>query len=250
MTGVFAASNIDTAYPRKLQKPEHVQQPVRDSADTFIMDSGIGDDEISNADVLDLATRYDADFVVAKDYLGDQTRTTESVAEFLDLIDGHECDATPMIPLQPPHDQHYYDLTDQHGEQSHYVLGGMAVPDCGTKSQVQHITAFDRAVHDSAHVHALGVGGGREFVRRMAPKQMLDSVDCATPALAAMNGRVICDDLRQETVMIHSGQGNKKRVRQLAAFNSWQIQDAWAEGCQDEVTTSQTCLGESHGVEL
>jgi hypothetical protein len=244
MTKVFIASNIDTAYPRKLQKPANVNQSVRDSADTFIMDSGIGDDEISNADVLNLTSRYNADFVIAKDYLGDPPQTTESVAEFLDLLDDHECDATPMIPLQPPHSQHYHDITERCGEQSHYVLGGMAVPDCGVKTQIQHITAFGRTVHDSAYIHALGVGGGRDFVRRMAPKQILDSVDCATPELAAMNGRVICEDLRQETLMIHSGEGNRKRVRQLAAFNSWQIHDAWNRAVESEITSSQTSLGE------
>jgi hypothetical protein len=118
----------------------------------------------------------------------------------------------------------------------------MAVSDCGTNDQVSYITAFDRVVHDSAYIHALGVGGGKEFVRRIAPTGILDSVDCSTPAMAAMNGRVIDDNLRQKTIMIHSGEGVQKRVRQLAAFNSWQLQDAWTRGAARPVNSAQTSL--------
>jgi len=116
---------MPTDYPNKLQKPSTVGSRVRDTADSYILDSGIGDD-VSNAEVLELAEQHDADYVIGKDYLHDQDATTESVNEFLELHALQDVDATPMIPLQPPHHEHYHDLPGH----SHYVLGGMVlVPD-------------------------------------------------------------------------------------------------------------------------
>lgn len=241
MTDVFVASNIDTAYPRKLQKPSTVNQSVRDSAESFILDSGIGDDT-TNTEVLDLAAEYNADYVIAKDYLHDQEATTESIGEFLRLYDNHECNATPMIPLQPSHADHYQQVIDRYGEHSHYVLGGMATPEYGTQQQLREIKAFGRVAHKDAYVHGLGVGGGREFVERMAPLDVLDSVDCATPEIAAANGCVIDADLRQNEVRIYNGEGAKKRNRQLAAFNSWQVQDAWRGWSERSVRSFQSGL--------
>lgn len=42
MVRVFVASNLPTAYPYKLQKPTTVCDSVRDTAETFIMDSAEG----------------------------------------------------------------------------------------------------------------------------------------------------------------------------------------------------------------
>ena len=243
MTDVFVASNIDTAYPRKLQKPSTVNDAVRDTAETFIFDSGIGDDT-TNREVLDAAHTYNADYVVAKDYLHDRDATTDSIAVFFEEYDSHPCDAKPMIPLQPPHARHYREITDRLGAFDHYVLGGMAVPEVSTTDQIRHIRAFDRVVHENAYIHALGVGGGREFVETVAPLEILDSVDCATPEIAAANGCVIDADLRQREVREFNGTGAKRRNRPLAAFNSWQLQDVWERERTRDDGQDQTALGD------
>ena len=243
MTDVFVASNIDTAYPRKLQKPSTANDTVRDSADVFIYDSGIGDDT-TNAEVLDGAHEYAADYVVAKDYLHDRDATTDSIREFVDLHADHPCEATPMVPLQPAHGRHYQEVTDELATFSHYVLGGMAVPEVTTRDQLRYIRNFDRVVHDGAYVHALGVGGGKEFVEEMAPTGILDSVDCATPEIAAANGCVIDADLRQKEVREYNGEGARKRNRPLAAFNSWQLQDVWERERTKARETEQTAAND------
>lgn len=243
MTDVYVASNIDTAYPRKLQKPSTVNDAVRDSAETFIFDSGIGDDT-TNREVLDAAHTYNADYVVAKDYLHDRPRTTDSIRAFFAEYETHSCTATPLVPLQPPHARHYDELTDALGTFDHYVLGGMAVPEVTTAEQIRYIRAFDRVVHDDAYVHALGVGGGREFVETVAPLGILDSVDCATPEIAAANGRVIDADLRQKEVREYNGEGARKRNRPLAAFNSWQLQDVWERERTKARKTEQTAAND------
>jgi len=40
---VYIASNMPTDYPLKLQKPSTVSDRVRTTAETFILDSGIGE---------------------------------------------------------------------------------------------------------------------------------------------------------------------------------------------------------------
>jgi hypothetical protein len=239
MTDVFVASNIPTAYPRKLQKPSTVNDPVRDTAESFIFDSGIGDDT-TNREVLDAAHSYNADYVVAKDYLHAPDRTTDSIAEFMDIYASHPCTATPMIPLQPPHARHYQRLTDQLGTFDYYVLGGMAVPKVSTQEQIRYIQDFTRVVDGDPHVHALGVGGGREFIETMAPLEILDSVDCATPEIAAANGCVIDAQLRQREVREYNGEGARKRNLPLAEFNSWQLQDIWERERTRDRDTEQT----------
>lgn len=237
MTKVYIASNMPTQYPRKLQKPSTVSQTIRDTARSFIMDSGIGDD-VTNTEVLDLAHEYNADYVIGKDYLHDQDVTTESVREFLRLYESHECDSTPMIPLQPPFHEHYRDLPGH----SHYVLGGMALSDVSEQRKMAWIRRF-RDVEPDAYVHALGVGGGWEFTRRMARDELLDSLDCSTPELAASNGCILDSRLSQTEVRVHKGEGARRRNVPLAEFNSWQVQDVWSREMRD---CGQTTIGEMY----
>lgn len=239
MTDVFVASEYPTDYPRKLQKPGNVTQTVRDTAETFIFDSGIGDDT-TNEEVLRYADEYDADYVIAKDYLHDKERTTESVREFLQLYDRHPCDATPMIPLQPPHHEHYQDLDGY----SHYVLGGMSVPELSTQDRIRYVLDFARVVEGNPYIHALGVGGGRKFAEKIAPLGILDSVDCATPEIAAKSGKVIRSDFAQRHVTVHQGEGASRRNHPLAEFNSWQLQDLWDKLRKDESGITQAGLGD------
>lgn len=222
MTRVYVASNIPTSYPHKLQKPSTVNAAVRDTADSFIMDSGIGDDT-TNEQVLDLAHKYDADYVIAKDYLHDQDRTAESVHEFFDLYPDHPCDATPMVPLQPPFENH---LTMWGLEGfDHYVLGGLV--DYGWWEQLPWIRGFREKAGWDVYAHGLGVGGGIEFVSRVAKTGLLDSIDCSTPEQAATFGSVLGTDLEQIQVRVGNGEGSSKRTHALAEFNSWQVADVW-----------------------
>lgn len=224
-TDLYVASNATHDSPRKLQKPDNASRVVRDTAETYILDSGIGDDT-TNPEVLDLAARLDADFVIPCDILHDQEATTESVRDFLGLFEGHRCTATPMIPLQPPHAEHYQDLAGH----DYYCLGGMSLERIPASQAVRWIKQFRGVAGSEPHVHALGVGGGNEFVTKMAGTGLIDSVDCATPELAAISGDVIGPDLRRQNTLIHSGGGHNKRKRPLSELNCWQIQDAWNQG--------------------
>jgi len=226
---LYVASAMPTDYPHKLQKPSTVSNRVRDTATSFIMDSGIGDD-VSNEEVLDLAAEHDADYVVGKDVLHDFQATSENVWRFLELYDDHACTATPMVPVQcnPNEGVWHADHVPELPDTGHYVLGGMAVPEVSTTDQIKSSRECRETVGEDAYVHGLGVGGGMEFVSKVAGTGWLDSVDCSTPEQAAMFGAVLDERLRQrETMVFGGGEGKSQRTYPLAEYNSYQVRDVW-----------------------
>jgi len=186
MTDVFVASELAHNYPLVLQKPANATRKIRETADTYILDSGIGD-ETTNGEVLNLAHDLDADYVIPCDELHNQAATTRSVQEFYLQYDSHPCDATPLIPLQPPHADHYHDLPGH----EHYCLGGMAGKDVSDDQAIRWIREFREVAGPDIYLHALGVGGGSTIVRALAGERIVNSVDCSTPELAAMNGKAL-----------------------------------------------------------
>jgi hypothetical protein len=225
----FVASNIPHDYPLVLQKPATASATIRETAETYILDSGIGDDTDPH-EILGLSADLDADFVIADDELHDQAATTRNVRRFEDLHADHETDATLMTPLQPPHAEHYRDLADH----SHYCLGGMAGDGVSDEQAVRWIRAFRQAAGPDPYVHALGIGGGIGVVRALAGTGLVDSVDAATPEVAAFHGDVLGPELRHRGVKVHSGEGNRRRVEPLAEFNCWQTRDVWQREATDD----------------
>lgn len=219
---VYVASNMPYEYPYKLVKPEHVTPKVAQSCDTLIMDSGIGNDDVTNADVLDLADRHNADMVVAKDYLHDQQRTTESVQEFLDLWEKHDCRATPLIPLQPDHAEHYDDVPAAY----HYLLGGMAF-DYNTSEIINAVEMFRAKAGMGPYVHLLGVGANPRLMDWLADNpEYVQSIDCSTPEQCAINSNIYDTSLRQRDYQIRSGEGSSQTRYMLAQHLAYTLNDA------------------------
>jgi len=223
---VFIASALPTSYPWKLQKPSTISPRVRDTADEFILDSGIGDD-VSTADLLDLAAKYDPEYLVAKDELHDHDTTTKNTVDLLNRIDDAQTDAEVLVPLQPPYTDHYRKLCERGVTGHKYVLGGMAVPEVDTAQSLEWIHKF-RDIAPDVYAHGLGIGGGIEIVEALAGRNILDSIDCATPEMAAINGCALDTRLRQNELMAFpGGDGRSDRTTPLAEFNSWQVHDVW-----------------------
>jgi len=219
---VFVASNMPTDYPWKLQKPSTVSDRIRETASEYILDSGIGDD-VTTGELIELSREYEPDYLVAKDELNEHDTTIENTVEILDRDYCGEL----LVPLQPPYDEHYRKLEAIGVTDEKYVLGGMAVKEVDTATQLRWINDF-REVAPDAYAHGLGVGGGIKFVEACARNDLLQSVDCATPEMAAINGAVLDTRLRQQEVMaFDGGTGRSKRSYALAEFNSWNLHDVW-----------------------
>lgn len=229
---VYVASNMPYPYPYKLGKPSHATPKIRDSCTTWIMDSGIGNEDMTNTEVLELASEYDADFVVPKDYLHNQPKTTESVLEFLELYDDSDIRATPLIPLQPPHGEHYRDLPDFGA----YMLGGIAF-DYSPNEQISAIESFRDVAGGGPYVHALGVGGSMTVVRALANNPgWVQSVDCSTPEQAAKNGAILDSQLKQRPIEILTGEGSSRGRYSLAETNAYQLCDAFTRAARSEMS--------------
>lgn len=235
---IYVASAMPYPYPYKLMKPEHAEQRVADTCDTLIMDSGIGDDT-TNRQVLELAQKYDADFVVPCDELRDQTATTEAVHDFLEVYDDMDVRATPLIPLQPPYDEHYRDLSGHYA----YVLGGIAFDEDGNqvdpRKQVAELQQFRREAGPEPYAHALGVGGSMTVVNALANNpNLVQSVDCSTPEQAAINGSVIDAQLKQKSIEILTGDGSAAGRYALAETNAYQLNDAYTKAARGNMCMS------------
>lgn len=230
---IYVASNMAYPYPYKLGKPEHQKPRIRDSCTTWIQDSGIGD-ETTNKQVLELAKKYEADFVIPCDELHNQQATTEAVYEFLELYDDSDVRATPLIPLQPPYDKHYKQLPDH----AAYCLGGIAF-DYTAREQVEAIHNFRSVAGSTPYVHALGVGGSMTVVNALTNQPgLVQSVDCSTPEQAAINGSVIDTQLKQKSIEILTGKGSSAGRYSLAETNAYQLNDAYTQA-----STQSMCLG-------
>ena len=201
---IYIPSNMPYDYPYKLVKPSYASQRIRDSCGVLIMDSGIGNDELTNKDVLDISEKYDADMVVAKDYLNDQPKTTKSVRQFIQEWESHSTRATPVIPLQPNHSEHYQDLPNHY----HYMLGGMAF-DYNPLEVINAIEEFRETIGMGPYLHILGVGANRTFAEWVATNpDMVQSIDCSTPEQCAINGRIMDVNFTQRSFQLMSGKGS------------------------------------------
>jgi len=230
---VFMASNMGYNYPYKLVKPEHVNQKVVNTCETLIMDSGIGD-EISNEEVLQLADEYDADFVVAKDYLHDQERTSKSILEFVDCWRDHNCRATPLIPLQPPHHEHWEQLNI---ECYHVMLGGMAF-NADADDIIEAVSKFREAAGTGPYVHLLGVGANRRVMQFLADNPgMVQSLDCSTPEQCAINSSIFDVRLERTDYQIRNGSGSSVTRAGLAQHLAYTLCDAITM-MHDQTTTT------------
>lgn len=221
---VYIPSNMRYEYPYKLGKPSYASKNIRETCETYIMDSGIGEN-ITNEEVLDMAYNVDADFVVAKDILHDRAKTTQNIQDFLSVWDTHECRATPMIPLQPPHHEHYPDVPDAF----HFLLGGISpsLTDYTTQDVIEFVEQFRNRVGMGPYVHLLGVGANPKLAEWLGRNpDMVDSIDCSTPEQCAINGKAYDLSLRQQDYQLLNGEGSSKGRRKLAEHLALMLNDA------------------------
>lgn len=200
---VYAADNTAMlTYPYRLGRPDPDESSptVANNSESFILDSGIGDDTHTNETVLERAEYLDADMVVPKDVFGDPEATTPQVLEMLNLVeelDGY--DPTVMIPVQHTdgvtHADHYRVIEDVLSEQGYDIrdypvaLGGLNKS--GIVEQVDAVTSVREVAGDEQHIHGLGFGASRNWVVIIQQNpDLLDSLDISTYVQSVTNGTI------------------------------------------------------------
>lgn len=172
---------------------------ANESCYEFILDSGIGKDEVTNETIIEWAERMDPppDYIVPKDYLHDPERTTESVEEFLDLYEESDLTAEVIIPLQPTatnevpnadHADHYEDWTGF----PYYAIGG--VKEADTEVQLRCVREFREEVGyppRGPRVHLFGVGANMDFIGAVRDEpRLVQSADLSTLDRIVSNARL------------------------------------------------------------
>lgn len=241
---VFAASNIRTYwYPYRLQHIGYANDRIRRLSRRYILDSDIKDPSVTNQAVLDRALELDADVVVPKDYLPfrvyddlskkdgwtdeqDQalrdlrsdfddnvSATTASIQDFQDAYADHAFDGEYLVPLQPPHTEHYQEFPDADG----YLLGG--IKDWDADAQVQAMKDFRDVAGPEPYVHALGLGFSWTLVEAFRENPgMVDSIDLSTPEQMGKNAKVPGPRWEQNDCYVAPGDKSSAVRGDLASF--------------------------------
>lgn len=222
--GVGSGISVRYNWPFKVVSVDNISPGTADkthaTCDFLWLDSGIGNPDVTNDDVIDMAIEIDADYVIPKDYAANvsdispgqaRTKTTESVREFRRMYAGSECDATYFVPLQPPHDEHVRDFPDE----DRFVLGGMktATPE----EQLHYIRAFRSVAGFDVHAHGLGMGASRKLIDTLRNEpDLLDSMDTATPEFAPSRHSTPDKTMKQATGgFVLPGGGGRRQGRRL-----------------------------------
>jgi hypothetical protein len=217
-------------YPYKLESVTNSSADVRSSCLEYIVDSGISDPTVTNEEVIETATELNASCVIPKDYPHERARTTKSVREFLALYEESDCSAKPLIPLQPPHDEHYEALS----EFSHYALGGLKNESPAT--QINAVERFREVAGPNVYVHALGFGGSLTFIKTVRENpRLVDSVDLSTHEMATLNNRL--PDKTWEQHPFQFPQGNDSTTVRAAYAQAvlLQLNYMLSPDCEDKI---------------
>lgn len=232
---VFVASYIPRYYyPYRLQHAGQAAEWVKDESLEVIVDSGISDESIGNSETLERAHEVGADFIIPADTLHDQEATTEAVRAFADLYEAHPCTATPLIPLQPPYDEHYRDLS----EFSHYVLGGIATAE--PDRQLEEIRKFRDVAGPYAYAHGLGLGASLTLIRALRDDPtLLDSLDLSTPEQVIRGEKLPDKTWIQKEHRYPTGEDSSTVRGAFASAVALQLNYMLGPMCDDELVESE-----------
>ena len=211
-TGV--GSNYD--YPYKLEKHPG-SETIRNTCVEYVLDSAINKPHISNREILDMAVKRRADYVVPKDTPGDPEATIESLREFKRLFETHKDTyghLTPIAPLQPPHRESYLQYEELYSEFPIIGVGGLKDSDPS-----RQLTAIKNVREEIANtpIHGFGMGGTLDFVKTVRENPgLVQSVDLSTGEQAALNGQQLTATLDQTPSRTPHGE-KSSQLRGIAA---------------------------------
>lgn len=216
------ASGVDGArayWPWRMNKAcspmgHGARRSHKEMCDHYVLDSYIGDDSVTNQDVLDEAHELGADAAVLSDVWLDVDATVDALIDGLALADDHSYDGTVVLPLQPPHDECYRRVAASVGDRDvWWAVGGVKDETAAVKADAARTLREETG--PSSHIHGLGFGVTDDlarFVRRNP--DVLDSVDNATSMSNAVSGIAG----KKEKMTVAAAHATAKRLEALRAM--------------------------------
>lgn len=216
---VYAADNTAMLpYPYRLGRPgkDESSPSIASKAESYILDSGIGEDSWTNEDVIDRGREIGADVVVPTDVLGDPEATTPHVLDMIELLDGVDgYNPDVAIPVQSDSDtthlEHYQTLSDRLNSRGFDVtdcmvaLGGLN--DAPFIEQLEAVNSVREAAGIEQHIHALGFGASRDWCVAIHRRpDLLDSFDVSTFVQSVVNGTMHDTDFQRVTLQQPRGE--------------------------------------------
>lgn len=199
--GAMAIAMLD--YPYRLGRIDENSPTAARNAEHYIIDSGIGDTDITTDDIIEKANYLDADVVVPKDVIGDPITSAENIGELYQRRDELDNpDSTFIVPLQTDERIDYTTSLEMipplPDVEVWYGVGG--IKEQGARSQIIEAINCRETVGLDEHLHAFGCGASMPWVRTIVRcPWLLDSLDLSTPAQLSSRGMMLhgeCDKLR------------------------------------------------------
>lgn len=201
---IYTATNTAMfTYPRVLGNPDECSPTLADMAETYIMDSKIMDESVTNEDVIRRGKHVGADVVTPADVLHDPETTTERIIDlFVQLADVDDFTPDVLVPLQPRpeadwnHVDHYHQVCatlEDHGlDITDYRLSVGGVKQWSSRDQLQALLEVREVAGSEQYIHGLGFGATRDWIAvlRQYP-DLVDSVDMSSVVQDIVNSNVL-----------------------------------------------------------
>ena len=239
-----AGINPRYSWPFRLMSAKEARPAVRDACDSLIVDSVVTDPYYSMQQVLDVAHRIEADYVVGKDWpafvdpKGEGVSTLDAYDHFAGTYHRHECEAELIVPLQPPFDKQTIRSLRRSG-MDHFALGGLR--DLASIEQVRHIRTFREHAGYGVFAHGLGIGTSievlvaiRKSIAADPTRPLVDSLDISTPENAVRNNKLPTKAWNQHRIPLPSGEDSTTVRAGFAEAIARMLEYEFTPGCDDE----------------
>lgn len=204
-------------WPWRMEPVHQATASAVQRSDTYILDSSIQHEEIGNQETLDTAHELGADYVVLADVWQDFDATVDRLLDGLNLHADHPCEATPILPLQPPHGECYQELGGQHHV---FAIGG--VKDATAHEKIQACEDVREVAGPAPHLHGLGFGFSDSVAKHLARQpDLLDSCDSSTAGQQALNAQYETGTEVSTLYSLNAGLRMLRTARKLGPLTDW-----------------------------
>lgn len=194
-----ATQKLMLDYPYLLATPYETSPAIVDKFDRHIMDSHIGNGEITTEEVLDRAIYLDATNIVPIDVIGEPEQTIENTVECFVEAEARGYDGDILVPLQCDDNytyvQNYQHVRDRLRDRGFSIdgrrLGVGGVMRLPYVEQFRRVAKVREHVGDAHRIHGFGFGVNTQWVKiiRRCP-WLLDSIDSSGPVREVINGKM------------------------------------------------------------